>query len=64
VFDGAGAVLGKTLGFGAAVPQIDVSALIRAIVCPILRSLASGPFGGFIGGIILSLEAAFGCAST
>lgn len=63
VFDGAGAVLGKTLGFGAAVPQINVSALIRSIVCPILFALAAGPFGAFIGPIIASLEAAFGCAS-
>lgn len=63
VVDGTGAVLGRTLGFGAAQPQIDVPALIRAIVCPILNSLAAGPFGSFIGPIINSLRVAFGCVS-
>ena len=63
VVDGAGAVLGRSLGFGAAQAQIDVQALIRAIVCPILDALASGPLGGLIGGIIGSLRASFGCVS-
>jgi hypothetical protein len=63
VVDGAGAVLGRTLGFGAPTAQIDVGALIRAIVCPILNALASGPFGGFIGPVIGGLRAAFGCVS-
>jgi hypothetical protein len=44
---------------GAAL-QIDV----RAIVCPILNSLASGPFSSFIAPIINSLRVAFGCVST
>ena len=63
VIDGTGAVLGRTLGFGAVQPQIDTSALIRSIVCPILNSLATGPFASFIGPIINSLRAAFGCTS-
>ncbi len=64
VVDGAGATLGRTLGFGAAAqPQIDVGALIRSIVCPILDSLASGPFGAFIGPIIAAFRAGFGCTS-
>lgn len=45
----------------AQVAQVNVAALIRSIVCPILNALASGPFGGFLGGIINSLRAAFGC---
>lgn len=60
--DGAGAVLGQSLGFGAQT-QIDVAALIRAIVCPILNALATGPLGGFIGPVINQLRVAFGCAS-
>ena len=63
VVDGAGAVLGRTLGFGAVQPQINVPDLIRAIVCPILASLLSGPFGGFIAPVINSLRVAFGCVS-
>jgi hypothetical protein len=63
VIDGAGAALGRTLGFGAPQAQIDVAALIRAIVCPILAALGGGPLGGLIGGIIGSLRAAFGCTS-
>lgn len=61
--DGAGAVLGKALGFGAAPAQIDVGALIRAIVCPILNALATGPLGGFVGPVINALRASFGCTS-
>ncbi|MEA2686408.1 MAG: hypothetical protein QOE93_1603 [Actinomycetota bacterium] len=45
----------------ASAAQIDIGALIRAIVCPILGALASGPFGSFIGPIINRLRAAFGC---
>jgi hypothetical protein len=63
VVDGAGAVLGRSLGFGAVQPQIDVGALIRSIVCPILAALASGPLGGLIGFVINPLRAAFGCTS-
>jgi hypothetical protein len=63
VVDGAGAVLGRSLGFGAVQPQIDVGGLIRAIVCPILSALATGPLGGFIGFVINPLRVAFGCAS-
>ena len=62
VIDGVGATLGRTVGFGQQA-QIDVGALIRSIVCPILAALATGPFGGFIGPIINSLRAAFGCIS-
>ena len=44
--------------------QIDVAALIRSIVCPILNSLAAA-FSGFFGGIVLpiirQLQIAFGC---
>ena len=44
--------------------QIDVAALIRSIVCPILNSLAAA-FTGFFGGIVLpiirQLQIAFGC---
>jgi hypothetical protein len=43
--------------------QIDTGALIRSIVCPILDRLASGPFGPFIGNIVASLRARFGCPS-
>lgn len=43
--------------------QIDVGALIRAIVCPILARLAAGPFGPLIGNVIATLRARFGCAS-
>jgi hypothetical protein len=42
-------------------PQIDIGALIRSIVCPILNALASGPFGAFFGPVINALKAAFGC---
>jgi hypothetical protein len=63
VVDGAGAALGRALGFGAPQAQIDVQGLIRAIVCPILGALASGPLGGLIGGVIGSLRVAFGCTS-
>jgi len=62
VIDGVGATLGRTLGFGQQA-QIDVGALIRSIVCPILAALAGGPFGGFIGPIINSIRASFGCTS-
>lgn len=48
-------------GPAAAQAQIDVAALIRSIVCPILTALANGPLGAFIGPIINSLLAAFGC---
>lgn len=61
--DGAGALLGRTLGFGAAPAQIDVGGLIRAIVCPVLSALATGPLGGFIGPVINQLRVAFGCVS-
>jgi hypothetical protein len=44
-----------------AAAQIDILALIRSIVCPILNALASGPFAGFIGPIIRALQVAFGC---
>ncbi len=44
--------------------QIDIAALIRSIVCPILNSLA-GLFGSFFGAfiqpIIQQLQIAFGC---
>jgi hypothetical protein len=67
VVDGAGAVLSRTLGFNAAPAQIDVGALIRSIVCPILTAIATGPLGSLFGLIILpiinSLRAAFGCTS-
>ena len=46
--------------------QIDVAALIRSIVCPILNALATA-FGGFFGGIVTpilnSLRTAFGCGA-
>lgn len=61
VVDGAGATLGRSLGFGQQA-QIDVGALIRSIVCPILASLAN-TLPGFVAGIINSLRAAFGCVS-
>ncbi len=64
VVDGAGAVLGRTLGFQAAQPQIDVAGLIRAIVCPILARLAAA-FAAFpvVPQVINRLRAAFGCIS-
>lgn len=62
VVDGLGATLGRTMGFGQQA-QFDVAGLIRAIVCPIFAALASGPLGGFIGTIINSLRASFGCIS-
>jgi hypothetical protein len=46
--------------------QIDVAALIRSIVCPILNSLNAAFanfFGGFILPIIRQLQIAFGCIS-
>lgn len=60
--DGAGAVLGKTLGFGAVPAQIGPNP-VSAIVCPILTALAAGPFGVFIAPVIAALRIAFGCAS-
>jgi len=50
-------------GPAAAQAQIDVAALIRSIVCPILTALANGPLGDFIRPIINSLLAAFGCGT-
>ena len=44
--------------------QIDVAALIRSIVCPILNQLAAAFanfFGGIVTPIINALQAAFGC---
>ncbi len=61
VVDGAGATLGRTLGFGQQA-QIDVGALIRSIVCPILNALANS-LPGFAAGIINGLKASFGCIS-
>lgn len=57
--DGVGAVLGRSLGFGAPVAQISIT----AIVCPILEALANGPLASFIGPIINALRATFGCTS-
>lgn len=48
---------------GPAAAQIDVAALIRSIVCPILTALLNGPLGAFIAPIINSLLAAFGCGA-
>ena len=48
---------------GPASAQTDIAALIRSIVCPILTSLANGPFGDFIRPIINALLAAFGCGT-
>ncbi len=64
VVDGAGATLGRTLGFGAAVaPQFNVG----AIVCGILDAILSGPLGSLLGGflaqILAPLRIAFGCTS-
>lgn len=50
-------------GPAAAQAQIDVAALIRSIVCPILDALAAGPLGDFIGPIIDALREAFGCGT-
>jgi hypothetical protein len=61
VVDGAGATLGRTLGFGQQA-QIDVGALIRSIVCPLLATLAN-TLPAFVAGIINSLRASFGCIS-
>ena len=48
----------------ASAAQIDVAALIRSIVCPILNQLAVA-FQNFFGGIVLriirALQIAFGC---
>lgn len=60
---------GTALVAAAAAPtaiaaQIDVGALIRSIVCPILNALAAafrGAFFAFVGPIINSLQVAFGC---
>lgn len=40
--------------------QID----FRPFVCPILDSLATGPFASFIAPFVNSLRVAFGCVST
>ena len=53
---------GAVASVGSAL-QVDVGALIRAIVCPILTRLANGPFGAFIGATIAALRARFGCVS-
>lgn len=42
--------------------QVDVDALIRAIVCPILNRLAT-TLPPFVAGIINALRARFGCVS-
>ena len=56
--DGAGAVLGRALGFGAAPAQINIG----AIVCPILDALiASIPF---LAPILQPIRVLFGCVST
>ena len=68
------AVGGSTTAVAAAVAavpsaaaQIDVAALIRSVVCPILNQLAVvfGPnfFGGFVTPIIRQLQIAFGCTT-
>jgi hypothetical protein len=48
--------------------NIDVGALIRNIVCPILFSVRDafddGPFGGFVTPILNNLLAAFGCTAS
>lgn len=44
--------------------QIDVGALIRSIVCPILLALRNGPLGSLIGFVINPLLAAFGCTTS
>lgn len=62
VIDGAGAAISRALDFGAQA-QIDVNALIRAIICPILAALESGPFGGFLGPVVDQLQVRFGCVS-
>lgn len=59
--DGVGGVLGRSLGFGAVPAQIDVGALIRSIVCPILTALvAQIPF---LAPFIQPIRVAFGCLS-
>jgi len=60
VVDGAGATIGRSLGFGAA-PQaqfFDICGIIR----PILLALANS-FGGFLRPLFNSLLVGFGCAS-
>jgi hypothetical protein len=53
---------------GVDAAQIDVGALIRSIVCPILFSVRDafddGPFGGFVTPILNNLLAAFGCTAS
>ena len=48
--------------------NIDVGALIRSIVCPILFAVRDafddGPFGGFVTPILNNLLAAFGCTAS
>ena len=61
VVDGAGATLGRALGFGQQA-QIDVGALIRSIVCPILATLVS-TLPAFAASILNGLRSAFGCIS-
>lgn len=53
-------LMSVAVGSAAAPLQID----FRPIVCPILNSLATGPFASFIAPFINSLRVAFGCIST
>ena len=57
--DSTGAVLGRTLGFGAPISQFNFGTL-QAIVCPILAALAGLPF---VGAVIQALRVFFGCIS-
>ena len=65
---GSGPVAAVAVAGLDAAAQIDVGALIRSIVCPILFAVRDafddGPFGGFVTPILNNLLAAFGCTAS
>lgn len=62
---GGAAVAASIAGGDAVTAQIDIGALIRSIVCPILvavrNAFAGTPFFGFVEAILNQLLVSFGC---
>lgn len=60
-----GAVAASIAGGDSVTAQLDIGALIRSIVCPILiavrNAFADSPFFGFVEPILNQLLAFFGC---
>jgi len=63
VVDGAGATLGRTLGFGAPTAQLNIPDFVCDILASILASFAGSPFGGIVSGVIQNLLVLFDCPS-